>query len=260
MNMAIRGIDYDFGKHNADTLQTPKHMHMKMDFIMANPPFNAKEWWSESLANDERWAYGIPPEGNANYAWIQHMIYHLSPNGRMGLVLANGSMSSQTNSEGKIRKAIIEADLVEAMVALPAQLFTNVQIPACIWFLNRNKARKGEVLFIDARQIGYMKDRVLRDFTEEDIAKIADTFHAWQTSDGYEDQAAFCQSATLEEIKDNYFVLTPGRYVGTAEQEDDGVPFAEKMQNLTALLKEQFAKSAELEAEIKKNLGGLGYE
>ena len=260
MNMAIRGIDYDFGKHNADTLQTPKHMHMKMDFIMANPPFNAKEWWSGSLANDERWTYGIPPEGNANYAWIQHMIYHLSPNGRMGLVLANGSMSSQTNSEGKIRKAIIEADLVEAMVALPAQLFTNVQIPACIWFLNRNKARKGEVLFIDARQIGYMKDRVLRDFTEEDITKIADTFHAWQTSDGYEDQAAFCQSATLEEIKNNDFVLTPGRYVGTAEQEDDGVPFAEKMQNLTALLKEQFAKSAELEAEIKKNLGGLGYE
>ena len=260
MNMAIRGIDYDFGKHNADTLQTPKHMHMKMDFIMANPPFNAKEWWSGSLANDERWTYGIPPEGNANYAWIQHMIYHLSPNGRMGLVLANGSMSSQTNSEGKIRKAIIEADLVEAMVALPAQLFTNVQIPACIWFLNRNKARTGEVLFIDARQIGYMKDRVLRDFTEEDITKIADTFHAWQTSDGYEDQAAFCQSATLEEIKNNDFVLTPGRYVGTAEQEDDGVPFAEKMQNLTALLKEQFAKSAELEAEIKKNLGGLGYE
>ena len=260
MNMAIRGIDYDFGKHNADTLQTPKHMHLKMDFIMANPPFNAKEWWSESLANDERWVYGIPPEGNANYAWIQHMIYHLSPNGRMGLVLANGSMSSQTNSEGEIRKAIIEADLVEAMVALPAQLFTNVQIPACIWFLNRNKKRKGEVLFIDARQIGYMKDRVLRDFTAEDIAKIADTFHAWQTSDGYEDQAAFCKSATLEEIKDNYFVLTPGRYVGTAEQEDDGVPFAEKMQNLTALLKEQFAKSAELEAEIKKNLGELGYD
>ena len=260
MNMAIRGIDYDFGKHNADTLQTPKHMHMKMDFIMANPPFNAKEWWSESLANDERWAYGTPPEGNANYAWIQHMIYHLSPNGRMGLVLANGSMSSQTNSEGEIRKAIIEADLVEAMVALPAQLFTNVQIPACIWFLNRNKKRKGDVLFIDARQIGYMKDRVLRDFTAEDIAKIADTLHAWQKSDGYEDQAAFCKSATLEEIANNDFVLTPGRYVGTAEQEDDGVPFAEKMQNLTALLKEQFAKSAELEAEIKKNLGGLGYE
>ena len=228
---------------------------------MANPHFNDKDWWNESLADDPRWAYGIPPKGNANYAWIQHMIYHLSPNGRMGFVLANGSMSSsQTNSEIEIRKAIIEADLVEAMVALPDKLFTNVELSACIWFLNRNKKRKGEVLFIDARQIGYMKDRVLRDFTADDIAKIADTFHTWQKSDGYENQAAFCKSATLEEIKDNDFVLTPGRYVGTAEQEDDGVPFAEKMQNLTALLKEQFAKSAELEAEIKKNLGGLGYE
>ena len=225
---------------------------------MANPHFNDKEWWSESLADDPRWAYGIPPEGNANYAWIQHMIYHLSPNGRMGFVLANGSMSSQTNSEIEIRKAIIEADLVEAMVALPAKLFTNVRLPACIWFLNRNKKRKGEVLFIDARQIGYMKDRVLRDFTADDIAKIANTLHAWQKSDGYEDQAAFCKSASLEEIAGNDFVLTPGRYVGTAEQEDDGVPFAEKMQNLTALLKEQFAKSAELEAEIKKNLGDWG--
>ena len=260
MNMAIRGIDYDLGKHNADSFTQPQHIDKKMDFIMANPPFNISDWWSESLADDPRWAYGTPPKGNANFAWLQHMIYHLSPNGKMALLLANGSMSSQTNNEGEIRKAIINADLVECMVALPGQLFTNTQIPACIWFLNRNKKRKGEVLFIDARQIGYMKDRVLRDFTADDIAKIADTLHAWQKSDGYEDQAAFCKSATLEEIKDNDFVLTPGRYVGTAEQEDDGIPFAEKMQNLTALLKEQFAKSAELEAEIKKNLGGLGYE
>ena len=260
MNMAIRGIDYDFGKHNADSFTQPQHIDKKMDFIMANPPFNISDWWSESLADDPRWAYGTPPKGNANFAWLQHMIYHLSPNGKMALLLANGSMSSQTNNEGEIRKAIINADLVECMVALPGQLFTNTQIPACIWFLNRNKKRKGEVLFIDARQIGYMKDRVLRDFTADDIAKIADTLHAWQQSDGYEDQAAFCKSATLEEIKDNDFVLTPGRYVGTAEQEDDGVPFAEKMQNLTALLKEQFAKSAELEAEIKKSLGELGYE
>ena len=260
MNMAIRGIDYDFGKHNADSFTQPQHIDKKMDFIMANPPFNISDWWSESLADDPRWAYGTPPKGNANFAWLQHMIYHLSPNGKMALLLANGSMSSQTNNEGEIRKAIINADLVECMVALPGQLFTNTQIPACIWFLNRNKKRKGEVLFIDARQIGYMKDRVLRDFTTDDIAKIANTLHAWQQSDGYENQAAFCKSATLEEIKDNDFVLTPGRYVGTAEQEDDGVPFAEKMQNLTALLKEQFAKSAELEAEIKKNLGGLGYE
>ena len=260
MNMAIRGIDYDFGKHNADSFTQPQHIDKKMDFIMANPPFNISDWWSESLADDPRWAYGTPPKGNANFAWLQHMIYHLSPNGKMALLLANGSMTSQTNNEGEIRKAIINADLVECMVALPGQLFTNTQIPACIWFLNRNKKRKGEVLFIDARQIGYMKDRVLRDFTADDITKIADTLHAWQKADGYEDQAAFCKSATLEEIKDNDFVLTPGRYVGTAEQEDDGIPFAEKMQNLTALLKEQFAKSAELEVEIKKNLGGLGYE
>ena len=260
MNMAIRGIDYDFGKHNADSFTQPQHIDKKMDFIMANPPFNISDWWSESLADDPRWAYGTPPKGNANFAWLQHMIYHLSPNGKMALLLANGSMSSQTNNEGEIRKAIINADLVECMVALPGQLFTNTQIPACIWFLNRNKKRKGEVLFIDARQIGYMKDRVLRDFSADDIAKIADTLHAWQQSDGYEDQAAFCKSATLEDIAGYYFVLTPGRYVGTAEQEDDGVPFAEKMQNLTALLKEQFAKSAELEEEIKKNLGGLGYE
>lgn len=260
MNMAIRGIDYDFGKHNADSFTQPQHIDKKMDFIMANPPFNISDWWSESLADDPRWTYGTPPKGNANFAWLQHMIYHLSPNGKMALLLANGSMSSQTNNEGEIRKAIINADLVECMVALPGQLFTNTQIPACIWFLNRNKKRQGEVLFIDARQIGYMKDRVLRDFTTDDITKIADTLHAWQQSDCYEDQAAFCKSATLEEIKDNDFVLTPGRYVGTAEQEDDSVPFAEKMQNLTALLKEQFAKSAELEAEIKKNLEGLGYE
>ena len=260
MNMAIRGIDYDFGKHNADSFTQPQHIDKKMDFIMANPPFNISDWWSESLADDPRWAYGTPPKGNANFAWLQHMIYHLSPNGKMALLLANGSMSSQTNNEGEIRKAIINADLVECMVALPGQLFTNTQIPACIWFLNRNKKRKGEVLFIDARQIGYMKDRVLRDFTTDDIAKISDTLHTWQQSDGYEDQAAFCKSATLEEIAGYDFVLTPGRYVGTAEQEDDGVPFAEKMQNLTALLKEQFAKSAELEAEIKKNLGELGYE
>ncbi|MBN6084370.1 type I restriction-modification system subunit M [Aggregatibacter actinomycetemcomitans] len=260
MNMAIRGIDYNFGKHNADSFAQPQHLDKKMDFIMANPPFNISDWWSESLADDPRWAYGTPPKGNANFAWLQHMIYHLSPNGKMALLLANGSMSSQTNNEGEIRKAIVQADLVEAMVALPGQLFTNTQIPACIWFLNRNKARKGEVLFIDARQIGYMKDRVLRDFTTEDIAKIADTFHAWQKSNGYEDQAAFCKSASTDDIKANDYVLTPGRYVGTAEQEDDGVPFAEKMQNLTALLKEQFAQSAALEAEIKKNLGGLGYE
>ncbi|MGX2951119.1 class I SAM-dependent DNA methyltransferase [Ursidibacter sp. B-7004-1] len=260
MNMAIRGIEFDFGKGNADTFSNPQHRDKKMDFVMANPPFNMKDWWNESLTNDPRWQYGIPPEGNANFAWLQHMIYHLSPTGKMALLLANGSMSSQTNNEGEIRKNILKADLVEAMIALPSQLFTNTQIPACIWVLNKNKARKGEVLFIDARQLGYMKDRVLRDFTPEDIAKVANTYHNWQQSADYQNIPAFCYTATLDEIAQNDFVLTPGRYVGTAEQEDDGVPFAEKMQELTALLKEQFKQSAELEAKIKANLGGLGYE
>ncbi|MCT8545438.1 type I restriction-modification system subunit M [Glaesserella parasuis] len=260
MNMAIRGIEFDFGKGNADTFSNPQHRDKKMDFVMANPPFNMKDWWNESLTQDPRWQYGIPPEGNANFAWLQHMIYHLSPNGRMALLLANGSMSSNTNNEGEIRKNILKADLVEAMIALPSQLFTNTQIPACIWILNKNKARKGEVLFIDARQLGYMKDRVLRDFTADDIAKVADTYHSWQQSADYQNIPAFCYTASLDEIAQNDFVLTPGRYVGTAEQEDDSVPFAEKMQELTALLQQQFKQSAELEAKIKANLGGLGYE
>ncbi|MDP0019698.1 class I SAM-dependent DNA methyltransferase [Glaesserella parasuis] len=260
MNMAIRGIEFDFGKGNADTFSNPQHRDKKMDFVMANPPFNMKDWWNESLAQDPRWQYGIPPEGNANFAWLQHMIYHLSPNGRMALLLANGSMSSNTNNEGEIRKNILKADLVEAMIALPSQLFTNTQIPACIWILNKNKARKGEVLFIDARQLGYMKDRVLRDFIAGDIAKVADTYHSWQQSADYQNIPAFCYTASLDEIAQNDFVLTPGRYVGAAEQEDDGVPFAEKMQELTALLQQQFKQSAELEAKIKANLGGLGYE
>ncbi|MDD7426607.1 MAG: class I SAM-dependent DNA methyltransferase [[Actinobacillus] rossii] len=260
MNMAIRGIEFDFGKGNADTFSNPQHRDKKMDFVMANPPFNMKDWWNESLVQDPRWQYGIPPEGNANFAWLQHMIYHLSPNGRMALLLANGSMSSNTNNEGEIRKNILKADLVEAMIALPSQLFTNTQIPACIWILNKNKARKGEVLFIDARQLGYMKDRVLRDFTADDIAKVADTYHNWQQSADYQNIPAFCYTASLDEIAQNDFVLTPGRYVGAAEQEDDGVPFAEKMQELTALLQQQFKQSEELEAKIKVNLGGLGYE
>ncbi|MCI7718648.1 MAG: type I restriction-modification system subunit M [[Pasteurella] aerogenes] len=259
MNMAIRGIEFDFGKGNADTFSNPQHRDKKMDFVMANPPFNMKDWWHPSLAQDLRWQYGIPPEGNANFAWLQHMIYHLSPNGRMALLLANGSMSSNTNNEGEIRKNILKADLVEAMIALPSQLFTNTQIPACIWILNKNKARKGEVLFIDARQLGYMKDRVLRDFTADDIAKVADTYHSWQQSADYQNIPAFCYAASLDEIAQNDFVLTPGRYVGAVEQEDDGVPFAEKMQELTALLQQQFKQSAELEAKIKANLGGLGY-
>lgn len=417
MNMAIRGIDFNFGKKNADSFLDDQHPDLRADFVMANPPFNVKDWWHASLENDARWHYGTPPQGNANFAWIQHMLYHLNDNGSMALLLANGSMSSNTNNEGEIRRALIKADLVECMVALPGQLFTNTQIPACIWFLTKNKKggngkteRRGKTLFIDARQIGYMKDRVLRDFTSVDIAKIANTFHNWQRAplptkgegkpsvlksanpalyvqleecakemrakpteaeaalweqlrnkklgikfrqqhvidkfiadfccieaglivevDGdihdsqkivdeqrteilehlgyrvvrftneevlnninvvlnsikasmapqppkggvgecvnskspsgdlgaYENTPAFCYSATLADIEKNDFVLTPGRYVGAAEVEDDGIPFAEKMTELTTKLKEQFAESDRLEAEIKKNLAGLGYE
>ncbi|MGQ0286794.1 class I SAM-dependent DNA methyltransferase [Pasteurellaceae bacterium 22721_9_1] len=260
MNMAIRGLEFDFGKGSADTLRNPQHPDLRADFVMANPPFNMREWWNAKLESDPRWQYGKPPEGNANFAWMQHMIYHLSPKGKMALLLANGSMSSQTNNEGEIRKNIINADLVEAMIALPSNLFTNATVPACIWILNKSKKRKGEVLFIDARQIGYMKDRVLRDFKPEDIAHIAGTYHRWQAADGYENQAAYCYSATLAEIEAQQFVLTPGRYVGTAEQEDDGIPFSDKMQKLTACLAEQFKQSAELEAKIKANLKELGYE
>ncbi|HGN0958545.1 TPA: type I restriction-modification system subunit M [Pseudomonas aeruginosa] len=270
MNMAIRGIDFNFGTGPADTLLNDLHPDLRADFVMANPPFNMKEWWNEKLANDPRWIAGTPPQGNANFAWLQHMLWHLAPTGSMALLLANGSMSSNTNNEGEIRKRLIEDGYVECMVALPGQLFTNTQIPACIWFLTRDKQngfaldkkkrdRRGEFLFIDARQMGYMKDRVLRDFTVEDIQKIADTFHAWQQGDGYEDVPGFCKSASLEEVRKHEHVLTPGRYVGTAEQEEGGEPFADTMQRLTAQLAEQFAESARLETEIRKNLAGLGY-
>lgn len=277
MNMAIRGLDYDFGKEPASTYTNDQHPDLRADFIMANPPFNMKEWNTGVDDKDVRFKYGMPPASNANFAWMQHMLHHLAPEGSQALLLANGSMSSSTNNEGTIRQALIENDLIECMVALPGQLFTNTQIPACIWFLTKNKnprvdkagrklrGRKGEVLFIDARNLGYMKDRVLRDFSFDDIQKVADLFHAWKTGEAvngmtYEDQAGFCKSATLAEITKHDFVLTPGRYVGAADELDDGVPFAEKMEMLTTMLSEQFAESAKLEVEIKKNLAGLGYE
>mgnify|MGYP003629891721 FL=1 len=285
MNMAIRGIDFNFGKKNADTFLDDQHPDLRADFVMANPPFNIKDWWSESLADDVRWQHGTPPKGNANFGWLQHMLHHLAPTGSMALLLANGSMSSNTNNEGEIRRRLIEADLVECMVALPGQLFTNTQIPACIWFLTKDKSgkdgkkrdRRDDVLFIDARNLGYMKDRVLRDFTPEDIAKVADTLHAWRRAgaqvprrpgmaesgpkgEAYADVAGFCASVDFQQIAKHDFVLTPGRYVGAAEQEKDGEPFAEKMARLTEQLKEQFEESDRLEAAIKRNLGGLGYE
>lgn len=272
MNMAIRGIDFNFGKKNADTFLDDQHPDLRADFVMANPPFNIKDWWHAKLEGDTRWKYGTPPQGNANYGWIQHMLHHLNDNGSMGLLLANGSMSSNTNNEGEIRKALIEADLVECMVALPGQLFTNTQIPACIWFLTKNKKggtsptqkgkrdRRGETLFIDARNLGFMKDRVLRDFTNDDIAKIADVFHAWQSGTVYEDEKGFCFSAKLEDMQKHDYVLTPGRYVGAADAEEDSEPFTDKMQRLTAQLKAQFEESDRLEQAIKENLAGIGYE
>ncbi len=267
MNMVIRGLDFNFGREPANTFTNDQHPDLRADFIMANPPFNMKEWDTGVSDDDPRWQYGTPPSNNANFAWLQHMLYHLAPNGSLGLLLANGSMSSNTKNEGAIRKALLENDLIECMVALPGQLFTNTQIPACIWFLTKNKRkhdnfrnRSGEVLFIDARNLGYMKDRVLRDFKKEDIAKIAGTFHAWQKGEEYEDEAGFCKSATTEEIAKHDHVLTPGRYVGAAAEEDDGEPFAEKMARLTGQLSGQFAESARLEEQIKENLAGLGYE
>lgn len=266
MNLAIRGMDFDLGKEPASTYNRDQHPDLRADYIMANPPFNMKEWKDGVKDDDLRWKYGIPPAGNANFAWLQHMIYHLAPNGSMALLLANGSMSSNTNNEGEIRKAIIEADLVECMVALPGQLFTNTQIPACIWFLTRSKAarsgyrdRKNHTLFIDARNLGYMKDRVLRDFAPEDIRKIADTFHAWKKGEGYADIPGFCSSAVLNDIRKHDYVLTPGRYVGAAEQEADSEPFEEKMARLTAQLNVQFGESARLEKTIRENLSRLGY-
>jgi len=272
MNMVIRGIDFNFGKEPANTYTNDQHPDLRADFVMANPPFNMKEWDAGVDANDPRWQYGRPPTGNANFAWLQHMLYHLAPNGSMGLLLANGSMSSNTSGEGVIRKALIDNDLVECMVALPGQLFTNTQIPACIWFLTKNKKartsasgkqlrdRSGEVLFIDARNLGYMKDRVLRDFMQDDLNKVTELFHDWQMGKRYEDEDGFCKSAKLEEIIKHDFILTPGRYVGAAVEDDDGEPFVEKMARLTGQLKIQFKESNKLEGEIKKNLAGLGYD
>jgi type I restriction enzyme M protein len=276
MNMVIRGIDFNFGKKNADSFLDDQHPDLRADFVMTNPPFNMKDWWNEKLADDARWTVNhngekrilTPPTGNANFAWMLHMLYHLAPTGSMALLLANGSMSSNTNNEGEIRRALVELDLVECMVALPGQLFTNTQIPACIWFLTRDKSakngkrdRQGQMLFIDARNLGYMKDRVLRDFKDEEIQQIANTFHDWQHEWAEENnQAGFSFSADLAAIKKNDFVLTPGRYVGAEAEEDDGIPFADKMAALTSQLKTQFEESEKLEAQIKKNLAGLGYE
>ncbi|MFZ7337441.1 type I restriction-modification system subunit M [Comamonas jiangduensis] len=265
MNLAIRGIDFNLGKEPGDTFTRNQHPDLRADYILANPPFNISDWWHGSLEGDPRWVYGTPPQGNANYAWLQHMLHHLRPTGRAGIVLANGSMSSSQNSEGEIRAAMVQADVVEVMVALPGQLFFNTQIPACLWFLAKAKPahRKGEVLFIDARKLGSMISRVQSELTDEAIDRIANTVAAWRGETGsssYEDVAGFCRSVPLAEIAQHGHVLTPGRYVGAEAVEDDDEAFAEKMQRLTFQLGEQMKKGAELDAVIRQKLGGLGYE
>ena len=259
MNLAIRGIEADLGKFSADTFFNDCHPQLKADFIMANPPFNLSGWGQDKLLDDVRWQYGTPPANNANFAWLQHMIWHLAPNGRIGMVLANGSLSSQSGGEGEIRKNIINADLVDCIVAMPSQLFYTTQIPVSLWFLARNKKQKGKTLFIDARKLGTMVTRKLRELTDEDIQRISDTYNAFV--DGtLEDEKGFCAVVTTQDIAKQDYILTPGRYVGIEEQEDDGEPFDEKMSRLTSELSELFAKSHELEAEIRERLGAIGYE
>jgi type I restriction enzyme M protein len=266
MNLAIRGIDAQIA--HGDTFHSDRHPDLKADYVLANPPFNDSDWRGELLKEDKRWVYGVPPAGNANFAWVQHFIYHLAPTGLAGFVLANGSMSSNQSGEGEIRQKMIEADIVDCMVALPGQLFYSTQIPVCLWFLTRNKKngrfrdRRGETLFIDARKMGTLTDRVHRELTDEDIARITGTYHAWRGDKGageYVDVPGFCKAAKLEEIQKHGYVLTPGRYVGAEAVEDDGEPFEEKMARLAATLREQQVEAGRLDAAIAANLKELGY-
>lgn len=267
MNLAIRGMDFNLGREPCDTFTRNQHADLRADFILANPPFNISDWWHDSLEDDPRWAYGTPPQGNANTAWLQHMLYHLKPAGRGGIVLANGSMSSGQNNEGAIRAAMVDADVVEVMVSLPGKLFFYTQIPACLWFLARQKKRKGEVLFIDARKLGTMISRVQAELDEAAIARISETVAAWRGDveagariTEYADIPGFCRSVPLAEIAQQGHVLTPARYVGVEEVEDDDEAFDEKMRSLTRKLSEQMSRGAELDALIRQKLGGLGYE
>jgi len=267
MNLAIRGIDANIVWNNEGSFLNDGHKDLKADFILANPPFNDSDWRGEMLKEDARWKYGVPPTGNANFAWVQHFIHHLNPSGIAGFVLANGSMSSNTSGEGDIRKNIVEADIVDCMVALPSQLFFNTMIPACLWFVSRDRKnhkfrdRRGEVLFIDARNMGEMIDRRHRELTDEEVKKISDVYHAWRGEGGkYEDVKGFCKAASLDEIRKHGHILTPGRYVGIEDVEEDDEEFEEKMQRLTAELSEQMRKGQELDEEVKKNLKGIGYD
>jgi len=259
MNLAIRGIEADLGKTYDDTFFNDQHPTLRADFIMANPPFNMSDWGGDKLAEDKRWKYGTPPQGNANFAWLQHMIYHLSPNGKIGMVLANGSLSSQTGNEGEIRKNIIEDDLVECIVAMPDKLFYSTGIPVSLWILNKNKKQKGKTLFIDARNMGEMVTRAHRQLREEEIMKIADTYKAF-VNGNLEEVQGYSAIATTEEISKQDYILTPGRYVGIEEEEDDGEPFEEKMERLTMELSSLFEEGHKLENEIRERLKVIGYE
>lgn len=263
MNLAVRGIDGRI--EHGDTFHNDRHPDLRADYILANPPFNVSDWGGERLRDDRRWQYGAPPVGNANFAWVQHFLYHLAPRGMAGFVLANGSMSSNQSNEGEIRKSIIETGLVDCIVALPGQLFRSTQIPACLWFLSRGRRdgeRRGEILFIDARKLGHMVNRAHRDLSAEEIARVADTYHAWRGKEGldaYADVPGFCKSASLAEVRKHGYVLTPGRYVGAEPQADDGVPFAEKMAQLTTQWREQQAEARRLDDAIAENLKNLGF-
>ncbi len=272
MNLAVRGIDADIRWNNEGSFLRDEFAQTKFDFVMANPPFNISDWWQAQLEGDARWTFGTPPQGNANFAWLQHILHHLAPRGTAGVVLANGSMSSQQSGEGEIRKALIEADHIDCMVALPGQLFYSTQIPACLWFMARDKSanghrdRRGEILFIDARKLGRLVDRTRREFSDEDVALIANTYHRWRSKpeavkaaglDPYADEAGFCRSATLDEVRGHGHVLTPGRYVGAADIEDDGVNFEERLGTLRAKLTEQFEAGRILEGQIETALAGI---
>lgn len=270
MNLAVRGVDADIRWNSEGSFHKDELRDEKFDYILANPPFNISDWGGDRLKDDVRWSYGVPPAGNANYAWLQHIVHHLKPTGTAGVVLANGSMSSAQSGEDTIRRALVDDDVVDCMVALPGQLFYSTQIPACLWFVARSKNpgkglrdRRGQVLFVDARKLGRMVDRVRRELTDEDVERIAGTYHSWRgeaDAGDYEDIAGFCKSSTIDEIAKNGYVLTPGRYVGAEEIEDDDEVFEEKMQRLTSQLGAQMAKGAELDALIRQKLKGLGYE
>jgi type I restriction enzyme M protein len=264
MNLAVRGIDADIRWNNEGSFHKDELKDLRFDYILANPPFNISDWGGERLREDARWTYGPPPVGNANYAWLEHIVWHLAPDGTAGVVLANGSTSSAQSGEDLIRKAMVEADVVDCMISLPGQLFYSTQIPACLWFLARNKNRggklrdrRGQILFIDARKVGTMVDRTRKEFSDDDVGKITGVYHAWREGKGYGDVAGFCKSATLDEVRGHNHVLTPGRYVGAADAEDDDVPFPERFATLNAKLEQQFSDADRLTMTIRAKLARL---